>query len=51
MFKYSNGSEEWAEKEAEFGKEVWKSMQEEIMENFRQANLPRSFIEDGVRIK
>ena len=51
MFKYSNGSEEWSAKEKEFGKEVWKSMQEEIMENFRQANLPRSFIEDGVRIK
>jgi hypothetical protein len=51
IFKYSNGSEEWSEKEKEFGKEVWKSMQEEIMENFRQANLPRSSIEDGVRIK
>jgi hypothetical protein len=51
MFKYSNGSKEWLEKEKEFGKEVWASMQEEIMENFRQANLPRSYIEDGVRIK
>jgi len=49
--KYTKGAPEWYEKEKEFGKEVWASMQPEIMENFRLTHPNRNEILDGVRIK
>jgi hypothetical protein len=36
--KYELGDDEWFEKEAEFGKDVWKEMQVEIMHKFRLAH-------------
>jgi hypothetical protein len=49
--KYQKGTEEWYEKEKEFGKEVWAQMQPELQEKFREEHPQRSFIENGVRIK
>jgi hypothetical protein len=49
--KYSPGDAEWFEKEKEFGKSEWAAMQDEIMENFRQAHPNRNEIAGGVRIK
>jgi hypothetical protein len=49
--KYSYGDPEWFAKEEEFGKSKWAEMQDEIMENFRQANPNRNEIVGGVRIK
>ena len=34
--KYEIGDDEWFEKEAEFGKDVWKDMQPDIMQKFRK---------------
>lgn len=51
LFKYSQPSEEWKQKEKEFGKDVWSQMQEKIMEKFREQNPQRHYIEDGVRIR
>jgi hypothetical protein len=41
---------EWKEKEDEFGKEVWASMQEELLTKFRKENRQRIVIQDSVRI-
>lgn len=49
--RYSEGDEEWFNKEQEFGKEVWLSMQEEIMNQYRLDYPQRFEISEGVRIK
>ena len=49
--KYQKGTDEWYEKEAEFGKEVWASMQPELEKAFRDKHPQRSVIENGVRLK
>ena len=49
--RYQKGTDEWYEKEAEFGKEVWASMQPELEEKFRQLHPQRTVIENGVRLK
>lgn len=49
--RYSEGDQEWFDKEAEFGKEVWLSMQDEIMEKHRLEYPQRYTIEGGVRIR
>ena len=49
--EYNEGSVEWHEKEKEFGKEKWWSMQNEIVNKYRKDHPQRSFIEDGIRIK
>jgi hypothetical protein len=49
--KYSLGSAEWFEKEKEFGKDVWKSMQPAIMEKFRLDNPNKQSAENERRIK
>jgi hypothetical protein len=48
--KYQKGTDEWYEKEVEFGKEVWASMQPELEKAFRDKHPQRSVIENGVRI-
>jgi hypothetical protein len=48
--KYENGTDEWYEKEKEFGKDVWANMQEDLDEQFRQDYPQRDVIENGVRI-
>ena len=48
--KKHQGSLEWEEKENQFGKEVWASMQEELLTKFRQEHKQRSVIKDSVRI-
>lgn len=49
--KYERGSDEWYEKEKEFGKDVWASMQPELHEQFRKDHPQRNEIEGAVRIK
>lgn len=49
--KYSIGSQEWAEKEKQFGKERWLEMQNEIMVEYNNIIPNRSEIPEGVRIK
>jgi hypothetical protein len=49
--KYQKGTDEWYEKEAEFGKEVWAKMQPELEEQFRLKHPQRTVIENGVRLK
>lgn len=49
--KYQKGTEEWYQKEKEFGKEVWASMQPELEKEFRSKNPQRHEIEGAVRIK
>ena len=49
--KYSIGDDEWFEKEKKFGKDVWKSMQDEIMKDFREKNPNRQDVPEGARIK
>lgn len=49
--KYSNGSPEWFAKEEEFGKEVWASMQDKIMEEYRKTIPNRYEITEGKRIE
>lgn len=49
--KYQKGTDEWYEKETEFGKDVWASMQPELEKIFRDRYPQRSVIENGVRIK
>jgi hypothetical protein len=48
--KYQKGTDEWYEKEKEFGKDVWASMQPELEKAFRDKHPQRSVIENGVRI-
>ena len=49
--KYSVGDDQWFEKEEEFGKEVWESMQPEIMENFRREHPNKFSAENERRIR
>lgn len=49
--KYQKGTDEWYEKEKEFGKEVWASMQPELEKAFRDKHPQRITIENGVRIQ
>lgn len=49
--KYQSGTDEWYEKEAEFGKEVWAEMQKDLEEQFRLKHPQRTVIENGVRLK
>ena len=49
--KYQKGTDEWYEKEKEFGKDVWSSMQPKLNEQFRIDNPQRNEIEGAVRIK
>lgn len=49
--KYQKGTDEWYEKESEFGKDVWASMQPELEKAFRDKYPQRSVIENGVRIR
>lgn len=48
--RYSEGDQEWFDKENEFGKETWLSMQEGIMEQYRLDHPQRYEIPEGVRI-
>lgn len=49
--KYQKGTDEWYEKEKQYGKEVWLSMQPELEQKFRDAHPQRVEIENGVRIR
>ena len=49
--KYHPGSDEWHKNEHEYGKEVWGSMQDSIMKEFRMNHPQRSVIENGVRLE
>jgi len=49
--KYQKGTDEWYEKEKQFGKDVWSSMQPKLNEQFRIDNPQRNEIEGAVRIK
>lgn len=49
--KYQKGTDAWYEKEQEFGKDVWSSMQPELEKAFRDKHPQRSIIENGVRIR
>jgi hypothetical protein len=49
--KYEIGEDEWFEKEAEFGKDVWKDMQTDIMEKFRKAHPNKMNADKEKRIK
>lgn len=49
--KYSLGSDEWAEKEQEFGKEKWLEMQNDIMIEYNNIIPNRSEIPEGVRVR
>lgn len=49
--KYQKGTDEWYEKEKEFGKDVWASMQPGLEQAFKDKYPQRSKIKDGVRIQ
>jgi hypothetical protein len=49
--KYEIGSDEWFEKENEFGKDVWQKMQPEIMEKFRKSHPNKMNADKEKRIK
>jgi hypothetical protein len=49
--KYEMGDDQWFEKEAEFGKDVWKEMQPDIMQNFRDAHPNKMNADKEKRIK
>ena len=49
--KYSQGDQEWFDKEQEFGEQTWLEMQDDIMQKFRDEHPNRSEILGGVRIK
>ena len=48
--KYERGTDEWYAKEKEFGKAVWRSMQKQLEQEFRDEHPQRITIENGVRI-
>jgi hypothetical protein len=48
--KYEKGTEEWYEKEKEFGKGLWRSMQPQLEKEFRDKHPQRITIENGVRL-
>ncbi len=49
--KYQRGTDEWYEKEKEFGKDVWASMQPELEKAFRDKYPQRYEIKNGVRLR
>jgi hypothetical protein len=49
--KYQKGTDDWYEKEKEFGKDVWAEMQKDLDEQFRLKHPQRAVIENGVRIQ
>lgn len=49
--KYQKGTDEWYEKQNEFGKEVWDAMQPELEKQFELKHPQRNKIENGVRLK
>jgi hypothetical protein len=49
--KYSIGDDLWFKKEEEFGKDIWKSMQSDIMQKFRDENPNKSNADKERRIK
>jgi hypothetical protein len=49
--KYEIGDDEWFEKEAEFGKDLWKEMQVDIMHKFRVAHPNKMNADKEKRIK
>jgi hypothetical protein len=49
--KYEIGDEQWFDKEAEFGKDVWREMQTDIMQKFRDANPNKINTDKEKRIK
>lgn len=49
--KYYSASEEWIEKENEYGADRWKDMQNNIMDIYRQEHPQRHAIENAVRIQ
>lgn len=49
--KYSQGDQEWFDKEEEFGKDAWAEMYKEIHNEFRKANPNKSSAEKERRIK
>lgn len=48
--KYQKGTDEWYEKEKEFGKETWLGMQKDLEDQFRKDHPQRDRIENGVRV-
>jgi hypothetical protein len=49
--KYEDASQEWIDKENDFGKEVWQEMQTEIIKNFWAGIPPRKSAGEVNRIK
>jgi hypothetical protein len=49
--KYSVGDQEWFDKEAEFGSEVWAEMQSDIMQKFRDEHPNKNNADKERRIK
>ena len=49
--KYQRGTDEWYEKEKEFGKDVWAGMQKGLEDQFRLEHPQRNHIENGVRVQ
>ena len=49
--KYQKGTDEWYEKEKQYGKEVWAAMQPELEEKFREEHPQRMEIKEGVRLR
>jgi len=49
--KYSQGSEEWYNKEKEFGEESWSDMYKNKIVEYREQNPQRSLIQNGMRVK
>jgi len=47
----NTGHPEWFENEKKFGKDIWASMQDDIMEQFRQKYPNKNAVRDGIRIK
>lgn len=49
--KYYEGSMSWFEKEKEYGRETWLSMQDDLDKQYRDMHPQRSEIEGGIRIQ
>jgi hypothetical protein len=49
--KYEKGSDNWYQKEKEFGKEVWAGMQKQLEKDFRDAHPNKFEWKNGVRLK
>jgi hypothetical protein len=49
--KYQKGTDEWYEKEKEFGKETWAGMQNQLIDEYHTKYPQRYTIENGVRIQ